>query len=52
VLRFHNIRGHYADYRKGNGLFGNPKLKKLFWVPEHTAGDPELGTVVSSYKVK
>lgn len=28
-IRAHWIRGHYADYRKGAGLFGNPKLKGL-----------------------
>jgi hypothetical protein len=49
-IRFHKVRGHSADYRKGKGLFG--KLRVLIWVPEHTVGDPELGTVVSSYRVQ
>jgi hypothetical protein len=50
-VRFHWIRGHYADYTQGKGLFGNPNLRKLFWIPEHTAGDEELGTVAASYNV-
>jgi len=49
--RFHWVRGHYADYTKGRGLFGNPKLRKVFWIPEHQSGEEELGTVVSSYQV-
>jgi hypothetical protein len=49
-LRFHKIRGHYADYTKGKGLFG--RLKVRIWIAEHTAGNPDLGTVVGSYKVK
>jgi len=50
-LRFHRVRGHYADYTKGKGLFGNPNLRKQFWIEEHKSGDPEQGTVVSSYTV-
>jgi hypothetical protein len=49
-LRFHWVRGHYADYRKGKGLFG--RLKVRLWIVEHTAGNPELGTVKSSYRVE
>jgi len=51
-VRFHWVRGHYADYSKGRGLFGNPKLCKVFWIPEHQAGDQELGEVVGSYTVQ
>jgi hypothetical protein len=49
AVRLHKVRGHFADYRKGSGLFG--KLKILIWVDEHEAGDSELGTVVSRYRV-
>jgi hypothetical protein len=49
-LRFHKVRGHYADYTNGKGLFG--RLKVCIWIVEHTAGNPELGTVVSSYRVE
>lgn len=48
-IRFHKVRGHYADYTKGKGLFG--KYKVRLYIEEHTAGEPELGTVVSSYRV-
>jgi hypothetical protein len=50
-VRFHWVRGHYADYTKGRGLFGKESLRKVFWIPEHQAGKEELGTVVSSYQV-
>jgi hypothetical protein len=46
------IRGHYADYRKGNGLFGNPNLKAIFWIPEHRRGDEELGQVIPEYHIQ
>jgi hypothetical protein len=49
-IRFHKIRGHYADYTHGKGLFG--KWKVRIWVDEYMAGNPELGTVVSDYIVK
>jgi hypothetical protein len=51
-IRAHWIRGHYADYRKGNGLFGNPKLKGLFWIPEHRKGNEELGQVIPEYTIQ
>lgn len=50
AVRLHKVRGHYADYRRGAGLFG--KYKVLIWVEEHEVGDAELGTVVSSYRVQ
>lgn len=46
------IRGHYADYRKGNGLFGNPKLKAVFWIPEQRRGNEELGQVIPEYTIQ
>jgi hypothetical protein len=49
-LRFHRVRGHYADYTQGAGLFG--KYKVRLWVQEHARGNPELGEVVASYKIK
>lgn len=43
------VRGHYADYRNGAGLFGNPKLSCVFWIPEHQRGNAELGDVIPEY---
>jgi hypothetical protein len=43
------VRGHYADYRNGAGLFGNPKLQGVFWIPEHQRGNAELGDVIPEY---
>lgn len=43
------VRGHYADYRNGVGLFGNPKLRCVFWIPEHQRGNAELGDVIPEY---
>lgn len=48
-VRFHKVRGHYADYTKGKGLFG--RLKVRLWIEEHDAGNPDLGTVAARYKV-
>jgi hypothetical protein len=48
-VRYHRVRGHEADYRKGKGLFG--RLKVRIWVEEHAAGKPELGTVKAGYKL-
>jgi hypothetical protein len=50
-VRLHWVRGHFADYTKGTGLFGNPKLRTVFWIPAHQAGDEKLGQVVPSYRI-
>lgn len=44
----HQCRGHFADYRKGKGLFG--RLKGLYWISEHTKGSVEQGTIVKDYQ--
>ncbi len=49
-IRFHRVRGHYADYTKGAGLFG--KYKVRIWVEEHGRGNREMGEVVGSYTVQ
>lgn len=49
-IRAHWIRGHYADYRKGKGLFG--KIHGLFWIPECRRGNEELGQVIPEYTVQ
>jgi hypothetical protein len=49
-IRAHWIRGHYADYRKGAGLFG--KIHGLFWIPEHRKGNEELGQVIPEYTIQ
>jgi hypothetical protein len=48
-IRLHWVRGHFADYRIGSGLFG--RIKAVFWIPEHRRGNPDIGTVVSNYAV-
>lgn len=48
--RLHTVRGHFADYRAGKGLFG--RIKGRFWIPAHTRGDAELGEVRKDYSVK
>lgn len=42
------VRGHFADYRK-KGLFG--KYKGIFWIPQHSRGSYEHGTVKNRYKI-
>jgi hypothetical protein len=50
AVRLHKVRGHFADYRRGSGLFG--KYKVLVWVEEHESGQAEHGTVVASLRVE
>jgi hypothetical protein len=45
------VRGHYADYRDGAGLFGNSKLRCVLWIPEHQRGNSELGDVIPEYSL-
>lgn len=45
----HLCRGHFADYRKGSGLFG--KYHGLFWVPLHLRGSQSRGVVEKDYDV-
>lgn len=49
-IPFHLVRGHLADYREGKGLFGNPNLRRVIWVPAHHRGDPEVGAVAKKYE--
>jgi hypothetical protein len=48
-VALHARRGHFADYRDGNGLFGKHKVK--VWVPGCTVGSREHGTITKTYKV-
>jgi hypothetical protein len=50
TLRHHRVRGHYADYRNGAGLFG--RIKGLFWVSDHTRGDKAVGEVKATYSIR
>ena len=45
------VRGHYTDYRNGAGLFGNPNLRGVFWIPEHQRGNAAFGDVIPEYTV-
>jgi len=47
--RLHHVRGHFADYRNGNGHFGDPSRKYVLWIPEHRRGKEELGEIVPEY---
>lgn len=49
--RLHAVRGHFAEYKRGEspGLFG--KLFGRFWIPAHVRGDAEQGTKAKTYKV-
>lgn len=46
----HLVRGHFADYRDGKGLFG--KYKDVFWIPDHVRGNAENGIVIKDYEVE
>ncbi len=46
----HICRGHFADYREGQGLFG--KYHGRYWVPMHARGAIKEGVVTKDYAVK
>lgn len=48
----HTVRGHFRDYSKGKGLFGNPKLKGIYWTGPMLRGSGEHGVIVKDYKIK
>jgi hypothetical protein len=45
--RLHVCRGHFRDYRKGNGLFG--KYHGLFFSPQHVRGNRKKGAIEKEY---
>lgn len=46
----HHVRGHYADYREGNGLFG--RYRGLYWRGPTIRGSAEHGVVTKTYALK
>jgi hypothetical protein len=46
----HIVRGHFADYSNGAGLFG--KYKGRYWVSSHLRGNPEVGVTEKDYTIK
>ena len=50
-LRSHWVRGRYADYTAGSGLFGRASLRKVFWMPEHRRGNSDAGEVIADYRL-
>jgi hypothetical protein len=53
----HTVRGHFAHYGRCCGTAHEPKGKlfglheRRLWIDEHSAGAPELGSVVSDIRV-
>lgn len=45
----HLVRGHFADYREGRGLFG--RHHGVFWMPAHARGARDAGRVEKDYRV-
>lgn len=46
----HIVRGHFADYREGRGLFG--RHHALVWMPAHLKGSIQQGIVTKDYDVQ
>jgi len=46
----HIVRGNFADYSEGRGLFG--KLHGTFWRPQHVRGGSERGVTTKDYSIK
>jgi hypothetical protein len=51
VASWHMCRGHFSDHTE-KGLFGDPKLKGVYWVPSHAKGSRKKGVVEKDYKLK
>ncbi len=47
--RLHICRGHFKDYRDGEGLFG--KYKDIYWWEQHTRGSDEAGVLCKTYRI-
>jgi hypothetical protein len=45
----HICRGHFKDFRNGNGLFG--KYKDIYWWDSMVRGKKEQGEVIKDYKI-
>lgn len=46
----HIVRGHFKDYRNGDGLFG--KYQDIYWWDMHVRGNVEQGIIKKDYIVK
>lgn len=47
--RLHLVRGHFADYTEGSGLFG--KLHGKYYIAPHVRGSVARGIVTKDYRV-
>lgn len=47
--RLHIVRGHFADYTEGGGLFG--KLHGKYYIAPHVRGSSDRGTITKDYRV-
>jgi hypothetical protein len=47
--RLHLVRGHFADYEEGKGLFG--KLHGKYYIAPHVRGRAERGTITKDYRI-
>lgn len=46
----HIVRGNFADYQEGRGLFG--KYHGTYWRPQHVRGTTEKGVATKDYSIK
>lgn len=46
----HLVRGHFAIYEEGHGLFG--KYPGRYWIPAHVRGTKEAGIVTKTYELE
>lgn len=52
LTRHHLVRGHFADYSNGPGMFGNELLRGVYWVCPHARGNADQGTIIKDYRLK
>jgi hypothetical protein len=49
LMPFHPVKGFFADYRHGRGLFG--KHRRMVWMPPHHRGNAALGVISKDYHI-
>lgn len=49
-MALHICRGHFKDYREGNGLFG--KIHGTFWWEDCVRGNSDYGAIVKEYNIR
>ncbi|KPL83054.1 hypothetical protein [Herpetosiphon geysericola] len=50
--RAHVVRGHFKYYDPERPMFGQAGKHGMIWIPDHTRGDAERGSIAKGYQVQ